>query len=103
MNLGGYSLRSPIIKKDISTVRVAITDEGRNDVESYISTGPEFAVLSTLNQHRSLTIHALARETNITDMTKLKVILNALKKKEHVRKLENRETSQEEQEVEVQG
>ena len=98
VKIGDYDFRLPVVKREVASIQVAITDEGRREAESYTGSGAKFAVISTLNEHSPLTIQAICRETGI-DVVKVRAVLNELKEKNHVRRLKDREEVQETHEV----
>jgi len=100
MKIGDYDLRMPIVRRDDGSIQVAITPEGKVEAESYTGSGPKFAVLATLNEHSPQTIRGICRETNL-ETSKVRAILGELKKKQHVRKIQD--VAQDITQHEVQG
>jgi len=74
-------------KPTVSGIVVAITPEGRAEVESHVAGGSEFDVLTRLNEHNSMPLGKLAHETHL-DQGRLRAVLRKLAAQGHVKRLE---------------
>lgn len=74
-------------KPNVGGIVVAITAEGRAEVESHIAGGPEFDILARLNEHTSMPIGKLAAATHM-DIGKTRAVLRKLAQQGHVKRLE---------------
>ena len=74
-------------KPSVGGIVVAITPEGRAEVESHVAGGPEFDILARLNEYNSMPIGKLARETHM-DVNKVRGVLRKLAQQGHVKRLE---------------
>jgi len=74
-------------KPSVGGIVVAITPEGRAEVESHIAGGPEFDILARLNEQNSMPISKLAAATHL-DIGKTRQVLRKLAQQGHVRRIE---------------